>query len=63
MYYLNPCWVHVLDLICCQNISPPGILHVRNKRLLSSGKYRVTGNAQILEKALFPKLKLTKDLN
>ena len=26
-------------------------------------KYRVTGNAQILEKALFPKLKLTKDLN
>ena len=25
--------------------------------------YRVTGNAQILEKALFPKLKLTKDLN
>ena len=27
------------------------------------GFYRVTGNAQILEKALFPKLKLTKDLN
>ena len=25
--------------------------------------YRVTGNAQILEKALFPKLKLTRDLN
>ena len=29
----------------------------------SSHYYRVTGNAQILEKALFPKLKLTKDLN
>ena len=25
--------------------------------------YRVTGNAQILENALFPKFKLTKDLN
>ena len=35
----------------------------RNFLISVTIKYRVTGNAQILEKALFPKLKLTKDLN
>ena len=42
-------------------------LDILNKLSLLQRKhskyYRVTGNAQILEKALFPKLKLTKDLN